>query len=82
MKTSIITLATIAALTISGAATAALGGAPNVDVQTLEKHWNGKPGAQATPYAGVLLHWKADACGKLNGEQFDAAKCEAKVEEK
>ena len=49
------------------------------DIKTLEKQWNGQPGKQATQYAGVLLHWKADACGKLNGEQFDATKCESKV---
>lgn len=82
MKTPIVALVTIAALTISGVATAALGGAPNVDVKSLEKHWNGKPGAQVTQYAGVLLHWKADACGKLNGEEFDVTKCEVKTEEK
>lgn len=75
----LIALVAIATFSVSGLATAGIGGTPNVDIKTLEKQWNGQPGKQATQYAGVLLHWKADACGKLNGEQFDATKCENKV---
>jgi len=62
-------------LTLSSMASAALGGAPNVDKEYLEKHWNGKQGAQSTSVAGVLLHWTADACGKLNGQVSDVTKC-------
>ncbi len=58
------------------------GGSPSLTKEQLEKHWNGKPGPQSTPIAGIIAHWKADACGTLNGQQFDVAKCQAKKEAK
>ncbi|ELB2078068.1 hypothetical protein QNZ73_003961 [Vibrio parahaemolyticus] len=59
-----------------------LGGTPSLTKEQLEKHWNGKPGPQSTPMAGIVAHWKADACGTLNGQQFDATKCKEKHEDK
>ncbi|EGR3264850.1 hypothetical protein DLI08_19420 [Vibrio parahaemolyticus] len=64
-----------ASMTTSSIATAALGGAPNVSKEDLEKQWNGKQGPQSTLVAGVLLHWTADVCGKLNGQISDATQC-------
>ncbi len=61
-------------------ATAALGGTPNVSKEDLEKQWNGKQGPQSTLVAGVLLHWTADVCGKLNGQVFDITQCHSKTE--
>ncbi|GLO60093.1 hypothetical protein MACH09_06010 [Vibrio sp. MACH09] len=76
----IIFASTVAAsLTLSSMASAALGGAPNVDKEYLEKHWNGKQGAQSTLVAGVLLHWTADVCGKLNGQVSDATNCNSQT---
>ena len=69
-----------ASMTNSSIATAALGGAPNVSKEDLEKQWNGKQGPQSTLVAGVLLHWTADACGKLNGQISDATQCPSKNE--
>ncbi|CAK2805700.1 conserved exported hypothetical protein [Vibrio crassostreae] len=69
-----------ASMTTSSIATAALGGAPNVSKAYLEKQWNGKQGPQSTLVAGVLLHWTADACGKLNGQVSDATQCQPKAE--
>ncbi len=58
------------------------GGSPSLTKEQLEKHWNGKPGPQSTSIAGIIAHWNADACGTLNGQQFDAAKCQTKKEDK
>ena len=69
-----------ASMTASFLATAALGGAPNVSKDYLEKQWNGKQGPQSTLVAGVLLHWTADVCGKLNGQVSDATQCQPKAE--
>ncbi|MDC5867512.1 hypothetical protein OPW39_01230 [Vibrio europaeus] len=68
-----------ASMTISSIATAALGGAPNVSKEYLEKQWNGKQGPQSTLVAGVLLHWTADVCGKLNGQVSDVTQCQPKT---
>ncbi|EOV0115494.1 TPA: hypothetical protein ACMDOR_003049 [Vibrio parahaemolyticus] len=67
-------------MTTSSIATAALGGAPNVSKEYLEKQWNGKQGPQSTLVAGVLLHWTADVCGKLNGQVSDVTQCQSKTE--
>ena len=69
-----------ASMTTSPIASAALGGAPNVPKEYLEKQWNGKQGPQSTLVAGVLLHWTADVCGKLNGQVSDATQCQPKAE--
>ncbi|EGR2769653.1 hypothetical protein OPW04_21235 [Vibrio europaeus] len=69
-----------ASMTTSSIATAALGGAPNVSKEYLEKQWNGKQGPQSTLVAGVLLHWTADVCGKLNGQVSDVTQCQSKTE--
>ncbi|WP_394128415.1 hypothetical protein [Vibrio hepatarius] len=68
-----------ASMTTSPIATAALGGAPNVSKDYLEKQWNGKQGPQSTLVAGVLLHWTADVCGELNGQVSDATQCQPKT---
>ncbi|HAS6230859.1 TPA: hypothetical protein I7179_20710 [Vibrio vulnificus] len=68
-----------ASMTTSSIATAALGGAPNVSKEYLEKQWNGKQGPQSTLVAGVLLHWTADVCGKLNGRISDVTQCPSKA---
>ncbi|GEA22559.1 hypothetical protein VH1807_contig00026-0176 [Vibrio harveyi] len=69
-----------ASMATSSIATAALGGAPNVSKEYLEKQWNGKQGPQSTLVAGVLLHWTADVCGKLNGQISDATQCQPKTD--
>ncbi|HCD5142254.1 hypothetical protein PO80_24260 [Vibrio parahaemolyticus] len=69
-----------ASMTASSIATAALGGTPNVSKEDLEKQWNGKQGPQSTLVAGVLLHWTADVCGKLNGQVSDVTQCQPKTE--
>ncbi|MDC5851201.1 hypothetical protein OPW32_18560 [Vibrio europaeus] len=69
-----------ASMTNSSIAIAALGGAPHVSTEYLEKQWNGKQGPQSTLVAGVLLHWTADVCGKLNGQVSDATQCQPKAE--
>lgn len=68
-----------ASMTNSSIATAALGGAPNVSKEYLESRWNGKQGPQSTLVAGVLLHWTADVCGKLNGQVSDVTQCTSKT---
>ncbi|AXN32614.1 MULTISPECIES: hypothetical protein [Vibrio] len=68
-----------ASMTTSSIASAALGGAPNVSKESLEKQWNGKQGPQSTLVAGVLLHWTADVCGKLNGQVSDVTQCQPKT---
>ncbi|MDA0149204.1 hypothetical protein [Vibrio sp. LaRot3] len=68
-----------ASMTTSPIAIAALGGAPNVSKEYLEKQWNGKQGPQSTLVAGALLHWTANVCGKLNGQVSDATQCQPKT---
>ncbi|MCR9772583.1 hypothetical protein ACP6H9_22120 [Vibrio harveyi] len=63
-------------MTTSSIAIAALGGAPNISIEYLEKQWNGKQGAQSTLASGVLVHWTADVCGKLNGQTSDVTQCQ------
>lgn len=70
----------VASMTTSSIVSAALGGAPNVSKEYLEKQWNGKQGPQSTLVAGVLLHWTADACGKLNGQISDVTQCPSRNE--
>ncbi|HFQ4838941.1 TPA: hypothetical protein ACGU2D_003285 [Vibrio vulnificus] len=65
-----------ASITTSSTTNAALGGAPNVSKEYLEKQWNGKQGPQSTLVAGVLLHWTTDVCGKLNGQVSDVTQCQ------
>ncbi|EGR0128894.1 hypothetical protein [Vibrio vulnificus] len=50
-------------------------GVPTLSSEQLMKYWNGQAGTQEALVNGVLLHWKTDACGTLNGQQFDADKC-------
>lgn len=69
-----------ASMTTAPIASAALGGAPNVSKEDLEKRWNGKQGPQSALVAGVLLHWTADVCGKLNGQVSDVTQCPPKAE--
>ncbi|HIF5673741.1 TPA: hypothetical protein ACX3DF_000405 [Vibrio parahaemolyticus] len=69
----------VASMTTSSIVSAALGGAPNASKEDLEKQWNGKQGPQSTLVAGVLLHWTADVCGKLNGQVSDVTQCQPKT---
>lgn len=41
----------------------------------LEANWNGKSGIQHTSSYGVIVQWKADVCGTLNGHITDTTKC-------
>jgi len=41
----------------------------------LEANWNGKSGIQHTASYGVIVQWKADVCGTLNGHITDTTKC-------
>ena len=70
----LIAIALSSSLSVSSMANAALGGTPNISKAHLEKHWNGKQGPQ-------LLHWTADACGKLNGQISDKNKCSPEAEQ-
>ncbi|GIU31560.1 hypothetical protein [Shewanella sp. MBTL60-007] len=60
-----------------GGSGGSLGGNPVLDKGQLEAKWNGKAGPQSTPISGIIAHWNADACGTLNGKQFDPKKCAA-----
>ncbi|CED58361.1 Putative uncharacterized protein [Moritella viscosa] len=44
----------------------------------LEANWNGKSGIQHTSSYGVIVQWKADVCGTLNGSVVDVDKCTKK----
>ncbi|MEG3695910.1 hypothetical protein V5098_22610 [Vibrio coralliirubri] len=77
----LIAIALSSSLSISSTANAALGGTPSISKAHLEKHWNGKQGPQSTLVAGALLHWTADACGKLNGQISDKNKCSPEAEQ-
>ncbi|KDM90277.1 hypothetical protein [Photobacterium galatheae] len=43
--------------------------------EVLEASWNGEPGIQNTSAYGVIVQWKADACGTLNGSETGRANC-------
>ncbi|MCG9628935.1 hypothetical protein L1D34_29440 [Vibrio mediterranei] len=43
--------------------------------EVLEANWNGEPGIQNTSAYGVIVQWKADACGTLNGTETAPANC-------
>ena len=69
-------------LAYGGGSGGTLGGSPSVAKEQLEAKWNGKAGPQATPISGIIAHWKADACGTLNGIEFDSTKCDNTDENK
>ena len=78
MKTSIILLCLTSLFTSSVFAGGTFGGNPG-DVskmkELLEPQWNGKAGIQNTASYGVIVQWKADSCGTLNGQVSDATQC-------
>ncbi|HAV1550004.1 TPA: hypothetical protein JG805_003775 [Vibrio parahaemolyticus] len=44
--------------------------------ELLEPQWNGKAGVQNTSAYGVIVQWKADVCGTLNGRITDVSQCD------
>ncbi|MCR9764620.1 hypothetical protein [Vibrio parahaemolyticus] len=44
--------------------------------ELLEPQWNGKVGVQNTSAYGVIVQWKADVCGTLNGRVTDVSQCD------
>lgn len=59
---------------------AAVAGNASTAKEKLEAQWNGEPGPQVSYVNGMKAHWDADACGTLNGRQFDPTKCDGKEE--
>lgn len=78
MKKSIVLLGLTSLLASSVFAGGTFGGNPG-DIskmkELLEPQWNGKAGIQNTASYGVIVQWKADVCGTMNGHVTDTAKC-------
>ncbi|MCS0080804.1 hypothetical protein WL057_17730 [Vibrio alginolyticus] len=79
MKKSVVLIALSCLLTTSlTQAGGGLGGNPG-DIskmkEVLKANWNGEPGIQNTSAYGVIVQWKADACGTLNGIETNPANC-------
>ncbi|HHC6552466.1 hypothetical protein [Vibrio parahaemolyticus] len=79
MKMSMVVIALSCLFTASlTRAGGTLGGNPG-DIskmkELLEPQWNGKVGIQNTSAYGVVVQWKADACGTLNGIETNPANC-------
>ncbi|MEZ9129148.1 hypothetical protein AB4145_21485 [Vibrio splendidus] len=78
MKKSIILLGLTWLFTSSVFAGGTFGGNPG-DIskmkELLEPQWNGKAGIQNTASYGVIVQWKADVCGTMNGHVTDVTQC-------
>ncbi|EJG0650528.1 TPA: hypothetical protein KDX74_003524 [Vibrio parahaemolyticus] len=78
MKKSIILLGLTSLFASSVFAGGTFGGNPG-DIskmkELLEQEWNGKAGIQNTSAYGVIVQWKADVCGTLNGHVTDKTQC-------